>query len=146
MKDSSVPNVLLSGSQKGYAGKNFTKLPVQPILMSNPLNNSKLSMKKLIYNFTYHDTEKKQPRYSILGRVAQSKALCTQKSQHLLSKGHQTHHSGLSRFRHISVIYEPAIKDQLRRHPVFMGNSYLDNFLATEQNKLKSTEMFVCRI
>ena len=58
MKDSSVPNILLSGSKKGYAGKNFTKLHVQPILMSNPLNNSKLSMKKLIYNFTYHDTEK----------------------------------------------------------------------------------------
>ena len=58
MKDISVPNVLLSGSQKGYAGKNFTKLHVQPILMSNPLNNSKLSMRKLIYNFTYHDTEK----------------------------------------------------------------------------------------
>ena len=58
MKDSSVPNVLLLGSQKGYAGKIFTKLHVQPILMSNPLNNSKLSMKKLIYNFTYHDTEK----------------------------------------------------------------------------------------
>ena len=56
MKDSSVHNILLSDSQKGYAGKNFTKLPVQPILMSNPLNNS-LSMKKLIYNFAYHDTE-----------------------------------------------------------------------------------------
>ena len=39
-------------------------------------------------------TQKKQPRDSILGRVAQTKALCTQKSQHLLSKGHQTHHSG----------------------------------------------------
>ena len=76
MKDSSVPNVLLSGSQKGYAGKNFTKLPVQPILMSNSLNNSKLSMKKLIILPTM--TQKKQPRYSILGRVAQSKALCTQ--------------------------------------------------------------------
>ena len=74
-------------------------------------------------------TQKKQPRDSILGRVAQSKALCTQKSQHLLSKGHQTDHSGLKRFRHISVMYESAIKDQLRRHPIFMGNSYL----ATEQ-------------
>ena len=58
MKDSSVPNVLLSGSQKSYAGKNFTKLHVQPIVMSNPLNNSELSIRKLIYNFTSHDTEK----------------------------------------------------------------------------------------
>ena len=91
-------------------------------------------------------TQKKQPRDSILGRVAQSKELCTQKSQHLLSKGHQAHHSGLERFQHISVMYEPAIKDQLRRHPIFMGNSYLDNYLATEQNNLKSTEMFVCRM
>ena len=101
-------------------------------------------------------TQKKQPGDSILGRVAQSKSLCTQKSQHhLLSKGHQTHHSGLERFRHISVMYEPAIKDQLRRHPIFMGNSYLDNRLATEQmdnrlateqNKLKSTEMFICKM
>ena len=41
----------------------------------------------------------------------QSKALCMQQSQHLLSKGHQTHHSGLERFRHISVMYESAIKD-----------------------------------
>ena len=57
MKDSSLPNVLLSGSQKGYVGKNFTKLHVQPIVMSNPLNKSELSMKKLIYNFTSHDTE-----------------------------------------------------------------------------------------
>ena len=63
MKASSVPNVLLSGSQKGYAGKNFTKLQVQPILMSNPLNNSKLSMRKLIYNFTYHDTETTTKRH-----------------------------------------------------------------------------------
>ena len=31
MKDSSVPNVVLSGSQKGYAGKNFTKLHAKPI-------------------------------------------------------------------------------------------------------------------
>ena len=62
MKDSTVPNVLLSGNQKDYAGKNFTKLHVQRILMSNPLNNSKLSMRKLIYNFTYHDTEKTTKR------------------------------------------------------------------------------------
>ena len=62
MKDSSVPNVLLSGSQKGYAGKNFTELHVQPILMFNPLNNSKLSMRKLVYNFTPHDTEKTTKR------------------------------------------------------------------------------------
>ena len=43
-------------------------------------------------------------------------------------------------------MYQPAIKDQLRRHPIFTGNSYLDNYLATEQNKLKSTEMFVYRM
>ena len=89
-------------------------------------------------------TQKKQPRDSNLGRVAQSRALCKQKIQHLLSKGHQTHHSGLEIFQHISVMYEPAIKDQLRRHPIFTRNFYLDNYLATEQNKLKSTEMFVC--
>ena len=62
MKDNSVPNILLSGSQKSYAGKNFTKLHVQPILMSIQLNNSKLSMRKLIYNFTSHDTEKTTKR------------------------------------------------------------------------------------
>ena len=72
-------------------------------------------------------TQKKQPRDSNLGRVAQSKALCKQKSQHLLSKGHQTHHSGLERFWRISVMYEPAIKDQLRRHPIFTRNFYLEN-------------------
>ena len=62
MKDSAVPKVLLSGSQKGYAGKNFTKLQVQPIVMSNPLYNSELSMRELNYNFTSHDTEKTAKR------------------------------------------------------------------------------------
>ena len=92
----------------------------------------------------------KNPRGSILGRVAQSRVLCTQKNQCLLSKGHQTHHSlakkDLERFQHITVMYEPALNDKLRRHPILTRNSYLDNYLDTEQNKLKSTEMFVCRM
>ena len=33
MKDSSVPNVLQSGSQKGNAGKNFIKLHAKPKLI-----------------------------------------------------------------------------------------------------------------
>ena len=103
-------------------------------------------------------TQKKTAK-SILAWVAKLRALGKQKSQFLLSKGHQTHHSsskkGLERFRHITVLYEPAINDQLRRHSIFTRNCYLDNyfqirisgeFLATEQNKLKSTEMFVCKM
>ena len=50
MKDSSVPNVLLSGSPTH----------INAILMSNPLNSSKLSMRKLIYMNTEKKTAKRQ--------------------------------------------------------------------------------------
>ena len=58
MKDSSVPNVFQSGSQKGYACTNFIKLHAKPMVLVLACNNSKLSMRKLIYNFTSFDTEK----------------------------------------------------------------------------------------